>query len=83
MCPFEVVSILPHEAVLPPEAKNACFFMGRSGLDRIDDFPKFCGSGLDRIQLLRIRIGLGLKNSQSAHLWFTCHEHEENWKNSV
>jgi len=25
-------------------------------------FLKLCGSGLDRIQLLRIRIGLGLKN---------------------
>jgi len=36
--------------------------MGGSGLDQTDDFQKFCGSGLDRIQLLRIRIGLGLKN---------------------
>jgi len=36
--------------------------MGGSGLDRTDDFQKFCGSGLDRIQLLQIRIGLGLKN---------------------
>jgi len=25
-------------------------------------FQKFCGSGLDRIQFLRISIGLGLKN---------------------
>jgi len=32
------------------------------GLDRTDDFEKFCGSGLDRIQLYRIRTGLGLKN---------------------
>jgi len=36
--------------------------MGGSGLDWADDFQKFCGSGLDRIQLLQIRIGLGLKN---------------------
>jgi len=36
--------------------------MGRSGMDRTDDFQKLCGSGLDRIQLLRIRIGLRLKN---------------------
>jgi len=36
--------------------------MGLSRLDRADDFKKFCRSGLDRIQLLRIRIGLGLKN---------------------
>jgi len=35
---------------------------GRSGLDRTDDFQKFWGSGLDRIQFLRIRIGLGLEN---------------------
>jgi len=36
--------------------------MGGSGLDRTDDFQKFRRSGLDRIQLLRIKIGLGLKN---------------------
>jgi len=36
--------------------------MGGSGLDRTDDPQKFCGSGLHRIQFLRIRIGLGLKN---------------------
>jgi len=36
--------------------------MGVSGLDRTDDFQKFCRSGLDQIQLLGIRIGLGLKN---------------------
>ena len=36
--------------------------MGRSRLDRTDDFQEFCGSGLDRIQFLRIRIVLGLKN---------------------
>jgi len=41
---------------------NTWFYMGGSGLDQTDDFQKFCGSGLDRIQLLRIRIGLGLKN---------------------
>jgi len=27
-----------------------------------DDFQKFCGLGLYRIQFYRIRIGLGLKN---------------------
>jgi len=36
--------------------------MGGSGLDRTDDFQKYCGSGLDRIQCHRIRTGLGLKN---------------------
>jgi len=36
--------------------------MGGSELERTDDFQKFCEAGLDRIQLLRIRIGLGLKN---------------------
>jgi len=30
----------------------------RTGLD---DFENFCGSGLDRIQFFRIRIGLGLE----------------------
>ena len=34
----------------------------RIRLDRTDDFQKFCGSGLDWIQFLRIRIGLGLKS---------------------
>jgi len=33
-----------------------------TGLDRTDNFQKFCGSGLDRIQFHRIRTGLGLKN---------------------
>ena len=36
--------------------------MGGSGLDRTDDFQKFCRSGLDQIQFDRIRTGLGLKN---------------------
>ena len=36
--------------------------MGGAGLDRTDDFQKFCGSGLDPIQFYRIRTGLGLKN---------------------
>jgi len=36
--------------------------LGGSGLVRTDDFQKFCESGLNRIQFLRIRIGLGLKN---------------------
>ena len=42
--------------------KNTGFYVGGSGLDRTDDFLKFCRSGLDRIQFLRTRIGLGLKN---------------------
>jgi len=36
--------------------------MGGSGLDLTDDFQKFCASVLDWIQLLQIRIGLGLNN---------------------
>jgi len=36
--------------------------MGGWGLDRTDDFQKFQGSGLDRIQFYWNRIGLGLKN---------------------
>jgi len=36
--------------------------MGGLGLDQTDDFQKFCGSGLDRIQFCRNRTGLGLKN---------------------
>jgi len=42
--------------------KNSLFHMGGAGLDRTDDFQKFCGSGLDPIQFYRIRTGLGLKN---------------------
>ena len=42
--------------------KNTWFYIGGSGLDRTDDFQKFCGSGLDRIQFHRIKTGLGLKN---------------------
>jgi len=38
--------------------KNTWFYMGGSGLDRTDDSQKFCGSGLDRIEFLRIRVGL-------------------------
>ena len=41
---------------------NTWFYIGGSGLDRTNDFEKFCGSGLDRIQFYRIRNGLGLKN---------------------
>jgi len=55
--------------------KKIWISMGGSGLDRTDDFQKFCGSGLDRIQLLRIRIGLGLKNftvcSSLIRSWLT------------
>jgi len=36
--------------------------MGGSGLDRTDDFQKFCRPGLDRTQFYRVRTGLGLKN---------------------
>ena len=47
--------------------------MGGSGLDQTDDFQKFCGTGLDRIQFYRIRTGLGLKNftvrSCLMHMW--------------
>jgi len=43
--------------------KNTWFCIGRSGLDRTNDFQKFCGSGLDWIQYHQIRTGLGLKNS--------------------
>jgi len=42
--------------------KNSSFYIGGLGLDRTDDFQKFGGSGLDRIQFYRIRTGLGLKN---------------------
>jgi len=41
--------------------KNTRLYMGASGLDRTDDFERFCGSGLDRIQFYRISTGLGLK----------------------
>jgi len=37
------------------------FCVGGAGLDRSDDFQKFCGSGLDQNQIYRIRTGLGLK----------------------
>jgi len=40
--------------------------MGGSGLDWTDDLQKFCGTGLDRIQFLQIRIGLWLKNFPSS-----------------
>ena len=48
------------------------FYTGGSALDRTDDFQKFFGSGLDRIQFFWI-IGLGLKNftvrSSLLHRW--------------
>ena len=52
--------------------------MGESGLDWTDDLKKICGSGLDWIQFLQIRIGLGLKNfrvrsSLSSRLRFLKH----------
>ena len=42
--------------------ENTWFYIGGSGLDRTDEFQKFCGSGLVWIQFYRIRTGLGLKN---------------------
>jgi len=36
-------------ALLYEAKQNTWFCMGRSGLDRTDDFQKFCGSRLDRI----------------------------------
>jgi len=36
--------------------------MQRELNNRTNDFQKFCGSGLDRIQFHRIRTGLRLKN---------------------
>jgi len=36
--------------------------MGGSGVDRTDDFQKFCRLGLNRIRFYRFRTGLGLKN---------------------
>ena len=42
--------------------KNTWFYIGGSGLDRTNDFQKFCGLGLDRIQFHRMRTWLGLKN---------------------
>jgi len=48
---------------LPHEAKYKYMILHwRTGLDRTDDFQKFCGAGLDQIQFYRIRTGLGLKN---------------------
>jgi len=37
--------------------KKEWFYNGGSGLDRTDDFQKFCESGLDRIQFYRFRTG--------------------------
>jgi len=42
--------------------KNTWFYIGGSGLDRTDDFEKFCGSRLDQIQFYQIKTGLGLEN---------------------
>jgi len=35
--------------------------VGVSGLNLTNDFQKFCGSELDRIQFLQIKTGLGQK----------------------
>jgi len=48
--------------------ENTWFYIGGSGLDRTNDLKKICGSELDRIQFFRIKAGLGLQISQSAHL---------------
>ena len=49
--------------ILPQKANlNTTFYIGGSGLDRTDDFQKFGGLGLDRIQFYRTRTGLRLKN---------------------
>jgi len=49
--------------LLSPEAKEKFIILHwRTGLDRTDDFQKFCESGLDRIHFYRISTGLGLKN---------------------
>ena len=42
--------------------------MGGPGLDRTGGFQKFCGSGLDLIQFLRIGLGSDRKISQYSHL---------------
>jgi len=48
--------------------KDLLFYMGGSGLDRTDDFQKFCGSVLDRIQFYQD--WTLTENFQSAHLWW-------------
>ena len=49
--------------LLPPEAIYKIMILhGQIKSDRIDDFQKFCRSGLNRIQFYRIRTGLRLKN---------------------
>jgi len=54
---------------------NTWFHIGGWGLDRTDDFKKFCGSRLDRIQFYRIRTGLGLKNfTVRSSLVQRCHQ---------
>ena len=59
--PYLVEGKIAPEVILPHEAKYMFSYIGGSGLDRTDDFQKFCGTGLDRIQFFRIRIGLGQK----------------------
>jgi len=46
--------------------------MGESGLDRTDNFQKFCRSVLDRIPYLWIRVGLGLKIFTIRSSWGLC-----------
>jgi len=55
--------------ILLHETKYLISYIGGSGLDQTDDFQKFCGSGLDRIQFYRIRIGLTVKNLSVSYLW--------------
>jgi len=60
--PYLVQGKIAPVVILPHEAKYIISYIGGSGLDRTDDFPKFCGSGIDQIQFYRIRIELGLKS---------------------
>ena len=48
--------------------------MGGSGLDRTDDFQKFCWAGLDRIQFYWTRLDSDWKISRSAHLCSAVHD---------
>jgi len=50
--------------------KSAWFYTGGSGLDRTDDFQKFCGSGLDGFNFTESGLDSDWKFLQSAHLCF-------------
>jgi len=58
--------------LLPPETiYKIMILLGRIKPNRIDDFQKFCGSGLNRFQFYRFRTGLRLKNFtvRSSLVW--------------